>query len=361
MFFLRAGKYKEMKHVRVESLVVRERILVIAPNWIGDAIMAQSLLRCLRMKYPSVAIEVLACSWVAPLIRAMAEVDIVIESDLKHGSIKILDFWRYALFLRRRRYSEAYVLPNTIKYALLPWLAGIKRRIGYRGESRYGLINVMHHDSKIKPRPMAQFYAALADHPNSALPDQPPRPSLNTCSMKRAEVFRQFALSEYRSLIAFVPGAEFGSAKTWSSNNFGALAKKILHAYPTSQIVVLGSNKDIRIGQVINSVCGDVINLAGKTSLQQAIFLLSGADAVVGNDTGLIHIASALNRPVVGIYGPTDPSHAPPLSEKSSAISLRLTCSPCRQRECPLLHRDCMNNIDSESVWIQLKEFLPKK
>ena len=146
------------------------RLLVIAPNWIGDAVMAQPLLQLLRQQYPQHAIDVLAPTWVAPVLRAMTEVDTILETPFKHGALQLRERWRFARLLCRRGYDAAYVLPNTLKFALLPWMAGIKKRVGYKGESRYGLINVMHFDDKAHPRPMVTFYAALAFSPSPQVP-----------------------------------------------------------------------------------------------------------------------------------------------------------------------------------------------
>ena len=332
-----------------------QRILVIAPNWIGDCVMAQPLLTILKKKYPNHPIDVLAPSWVAPVLRAMAEVDTVLETSFKHGALQLRERLRYAQILRQRGYSAAYVLPNTIKFALLPWLAGIKKRIGYKGESRYGLINVMHHDDVAAPRAMVPFYAALASSPTANAPSQFVRPVLLISKVQINEVLVSLGLSGNRQLIVFAPGAEFGNAKRWPTTHFAQLADIILHSDPDAQVVLLGSAKDNAVCDEIVAACPSVYHLAGKTSLDQAIALIAGASAVVSNDSGLLHIASALNRPVVALYGPTDPDHAPPFSDIAYSISLRLTCAPCKQRECPLGHQDCMQKLPSEMVWKSLQ------
>jgi len=144
------------------------RTLVISPNWIGDAVMAQPLLQLLKAAHPERPIDVLAPPAVSPVWRQMAEVAEVLETPFRHGALQLKERWRYARMLRQRGYADAYILPNTLKFALIPWLAGIPRRVGYKGESRYGLINVMHHDDT-PPRPMVPFYAALADAPGAPL------------------------------------------------------------------------------------------------------------------------------------------------------------------------------------------------
>ncbi|MDB5797320.1 MAG: waaF [Paucimonas sp.] len=338
------------------------RTLVISPNWIGDAVMAQPLLQRLRARDPERAIDVLAPAWVAPIWRAMQEVDTVIESPFRHGQLQLKERWRFARALKRRGYAEAYVLPNTLKFALIPLMAGIRRRIGYVGESRYGFINILHRDNRKSPRPMVSFYAALADAPAAdALPPSAlPKPRLAVSDEVIAAVLSKAGLAQDARLVAFAPGAEFGSAKRWPAGHFAALALYIRAADPEAQVVLLGSGKDSEVTAAIQDQAPFVRDLAGRTSLGEAVALLARADAVVSNDSGLLHIASALNRPVVALYGPTDPGHAPPFSDIAHSLSLHLDCSPCRQRECPLGHHACMNTMEPGMVWEPVRGILEK-
>lgn len=334
------------------------RLLVIAPNWIGDAVMAQPLLQLLRQQYPLHAIDVLAPTWVAPVLRAMPEVATILETPFKHGALQLRERWRFARLLRSRGYDAAYVLPNTLKFALLPWMAGIKNRVGYKGESRYGLINVMHFDDKAHPRPMVRFYAALAFAPSLQLPLNLPRPTLTVSTAQRAAALQKAGLSGEYPVICFAPGAEFGPAKRWPASHFSALANMVLSSCPQAQVVLLGSPKDAPVCDEIQAACPQVHHLAGKTCLDDAVALMSTAIAMVGNDSGLLHIASALNRPALAIYGPTDPDHAPPFSDIAHSFSLRLKCAPCKQRECPLAHHDCMQKLSPDMVWPPLQAIM---
>lgn len=336
------------------------RTLIISPNWIGDAVMAQPLLALLRAQYPVRPIDVLAPAWVAPVWRAMSEVDTVIDSSFRHGALQLGERRAVARLLRRRGYAEAYVLPNTLKFALIPWLARIPRRIGYRGEMRYGLLNVIHHDNRSAPRAMVSFYAALAAPPraNVPLPSALPRPTLRAGRAQVSQTLVQVGLQLDSPLVVFAPGAEFGSAKRWPAAHFAQLAQTIRRARPNVQVVLLGSGKDKEVCEEIVALAPEVCNLAGATALDQAIALIARADAVVSNDSGLLHVASALNRSIVAIYGPTDPEHAPPFSDVAKSLSLHLDCAPCRQRECPLGHHHCMRNISAEMVWEPLQTML---
>ncbi|HTD03169.1 lipopolysaccharide heptosyltransferase II [Undibacterium sp.] len=335
------------------------RTLVIAPNWIGDAVMAQPLLRLLKQQHPERPIDVLAPAWVAPVLRAMQEVDTVLSTPFKHGALQLRERWRFARELKKRGYAEAYVLPNTLKFALIPWLAGIARRVGYKGESRYGLINVMHRDDPAHPRAMVPFYAALASPPSAQLPVGLPRPALNVGADKITSVLNKLGLRQDRLLLAFAPGAEFGNAKRWPTSHFSQLANTVWEEHPDAQIILLGSGKDRAVCEEISALSPAIRSLAGDTSLDEAVALIAQASAVVSNDSGLLHIASALNRPVIAIYGPTDPDHAPPFSDVARSLSLRLSCAPCKQRECPLGHHDCMQKLSSDLVWQELQLMLP--
>lgn len=334
------------------------RTLVISPNWIGDAVMAQPLLRRLKELAPGRPIDVLAPTWVAPVWRAMAEVDTVIEAPFKHGALQWKERKAFAKMLRARGYADSYVLPNTLKFALIPWLAGIPKRVGYKGEMRYGLVNVMHHDDKAAPRPMAQFYQALADAPVRDLPrpGRLPEPVMAVAAGEAEAAIARLQLPA-GVFVAFAPGAEFGPAKRWPSTYFAELAKTILANRPDAQIL-LGSPKDRAVCDEITAIVPQAHNLAGSTSLSEAIALISRAAAVVTNDSGLMHIGAALGRPVVAIYGPTDPRHTPPLSQLAQILWLHIECSPCQQRECPLGHQNCMKQILPADVWQPLQPML---
>jgi heptosyltransferase-2 len=342
----------------------QDRTLVISPNWIGDAVMAQPLLRLLKQAHPERAIDVLAPPQVVPVWRRIQEADQIMETPFRHRALQLGERLKTARQLRKRGYRDAYVLPNTLKYALIPWLARIPRRVGYKGEMRYGMVNVMHFDDS-PPRSMVPFYAALAREPELPLPGQLARPSLVVAGEETEAVARHLGLALDRPMVAFAPGAEFGIAKRWPPAHYAQLAARVADTVPDVQIALMGSVNDVETCEqvLVQSGLADgvVRNLAGQTSLDDAIALLAQARAVVSNDSGLLHIASALNRPVVALYGSTDPNYAPPLSEIARTISLRLECSPCRQRECPLGHHNCMNKMSVDRVWSELGPILARK
>jgi len=315
------------------------RLLVVAPNWIGDALMSQPLLSRLRAKAPQARIDVVAPAWVAPVYRRMPEVAGVIETSLEHGKLRLRERWRLARTLKALAYDQALVLPNSWKSALVPFLADIPIRSGYVGESRYGLLNLLYR-RKPGREPMALHFARLAEAPGAEIAQPLPEPKLVVDASATDAVQRKFGLAAGYAVLC--PGAEYGPAKRWPY--FAELAARLKRP-----VVVLGSAKD-------RAQCGDIPgrNLAGETSLDEAIDLLAGAALVVSNDSGLMHAAAALGRPQVALFGSSSPLHTPPLSARSRVLWLALDCSPCYARECPLGHFRCMKELSVEQVLAEL-------
>jgi heptosyltransferase II len=247
------------------------RALVIAPNWIGDALMAQPLFARLVKLHPRIAIDAVAPSWVAPVLERMPEIRDVYATDLAHGKLQMLRRWQLSSDLREVGYDAAYVLPNSLKSALIPWMAGIPLRIGYTGESRYGLLNVRHANPRKDERPpMVGHYAALAYAPGAKVPDDLTLPRLDTDLNEASRVSTRFNLDTRVPLLVFCPGAEYGPAKRWPPEHFAALAQMVGQSFPYTKIVALGSPKDAPIAQAIADRAPNVRNLCGQTALGEA-------------------------------------------------------------------------------------------
>lgn len=334
------------------------RFLIVAPNWIGDTLLAQPLFARLREKHPSAIIEALAPPWTAPVLRRMPEVRMVIEAPFEHGRLQLGLRWRLARSLLSGRYDEAIVLPNSFKSALTPLLARIPRRVGFLGESRRFVLNVVHRlDERALPL-MAERYAQLAEPPG-----QPPRRPLLPVRLEVDEAnlaitIARLGLDRLRPVVALCPGAEYGPAKRWPARHFAALARAL--AARGRNIWLIGSTGDRPLGDEIAAAArGGAINLCGRTDLAMAIDLLSVAEAVVTNDSGLMHVAAALGRPLVALYGSSSAEHTPPLASSARLVSLRVECSPCYARECPLGHFKCMNDLAPDRVLAELSEIDP--
>ncbi len=334
------------------------RILIVAPNWIGDTLLAQPLLARLKQRLPGVAIDAFAPAWTAPVMRRMPEIDTVIDSPFGHGGLQLRERWRLRRGLRAAGYAQAYVLPNSFKSALLPFFADIRLRVGFVGESRYGLINVAHRLNAKKLPLMAERYAQLAETPGKDVIRPLPTTRLKVDEANLLITLARLGIQRSRPVVAFCPGAEYGLAKRWPARHFAALARQL--AADGHAVWLIGSPKDAEVGAEIAALSeGAAINLCGKTDLASAIDLLSAAQLVVSNDSGLMHVAAALARPLVALYGSSSAEHTPPLVTGDIAPRLiepqGLACSPCFKRECPLGHFKCMNDLAPQRVMVEIE------
>jgi heptosyltransferase-2 len=325
------------------------RILVVAPSWIGDALLAQPLLRRLHERLGRVSIDALAPAWCGPLLARMPEIDQVIESPFGHGELKLRARWKLGRALAARRYDQAIVLPNSFKAALIPFFADIPLRAGYVGELRYGLLNLAHKLDAAKLPLMAERYAALADEPGAELARPLPQVRLEVDPVNTARASARLGLDRSRPVAAFCPGAEYGPAKRWPARHFAALARELSRR--GYAVWLIGSEKDAELGEEIRTQAGGASqNLCGKTDLATAVDLMSCAALVVSNDSGLMHVAAALGKPLIALYGSSSPEHTPPLSADARILRVDIECSPCFKRECPLGHFRCMNELLPERV-----------
>lgn len=325
------------------------RILVVAPSWIGDTIIAQPLFMRLAERDPGCEIDALAQPWVAPVLRAMPQIAGVIESPLRHGRFDFALRRQLARRLAAGRYDEAIVLPNSWKSALMPFLAGIPLRTGFIGESRYGLLNRRHQLDKTKLPRQVDRYAQLAQPPGEALRQPLPQPQLARDAAREAATLVALGLARAHQPIVLCPGAEYGPAKRWPAAYYAELARAL--GARGHAIWLLGSAKDAPVAdEIVAASAGAAENLCGRTTLGQALDLIASARLVVTNDSGLMHVAAALGRPLIALYGSSSPDYTPPLSDKAAIIWRKPDCSPCFKRECPLGHFRCMTELTPDSV-----------
>jgi heptosyltransferase-2 len=329
-----------------------ERILIVAPAWIGDAILSEPLLALVRDPYEAPIVDVLAPAWCAPVFARMRGVGRVIETTIAHGHVD----WRARKALARELagngYTRAIVLPNSWKSALVPWFARIPRRTGYRGEARYGLLNdVRRLDRKALPRLVDRF-AALAVKPGELVP-LPPRPVLVPDFANRAAAVRALRLRTDRKTAILCPGAEYGPAKRWPPTHFAELAARLM--MDGLQVWLVGSPNDTLAAESVLQAAGDsarqMRDLTGHTDLGTAIDLLSLGTIVVSNDSGLMHAAAAVGVPMVALFGSSSPVYTPPLSTVAQVAKIEIACSPCFKRECPLGHFKCMRDLAPRAVY----------
>ena len=317
------------------------KILVVGPSWVGDMVMSQSLFMALREQNPDCRISVLGPAWSLPILARMPEVEGAIEMPVGHGRVDLGARKRLAKEIRNMGFDRAIVLPGSLKSALVPWLAGIPRRTGYKGEQRYRLINDMRRLDKDRLPLSVQRFVALA---GDSEPDTAPtvhHPRLAVSEDGIADACNALGLTRERPVTALCPGAEYGASKRWPAAYYAEVARAMLDQ--GRQVWLFGSKADHPVCEEINRLAGSgCTNLAGRTSLVQAVDLLSLASEVVTNDSGLMHVAAAVGRRVIAIYGSSSDGFTPPLTDHATRLSLGLDCSPCFRRECPYGHHNCM-------------------
>lgn len=321
--------------------------------------MAQTLFICLKQQYPDATIDVLAPKWSSAILSRMKEVSNCIDMPLSHGQLALSIRRKLALSLRSEQYNHAIILPNSFKSALIPFWANIPVRTGWRGEMRFGLINDMRRLDKKQSPLMVERFVALGYPKQASVPQILPKPKLQIDPDKVTQTLHRHHLTLSNPILALCPGAEFGASKQWPADYYSTLAMNKLQM--GWHVWLFGSEKDCKITDDILSYIpdqyqGNCFNLAGKTTLAEAVDLLSKVQAVVSNDSGLMHIAAALFRPLVAIYGSTTAKHTPPMNSNSKTLWLGLSCSPCFKRECPLGHHDCMKKLSPDRVTKALEQ-----
>jgi len=313
-------------------------------------VMAQSLFTTLKQQHPDCQIDVLAPAWTLALVERMPEVSRALAMPpLARGQLGLRERIRLGKSLHSHHYDQAILLPNTWKSAITPFFANIPLRTGYKGECRWGLLNDIRRLDKAVLTQTVQRFVALAASSQPAVAPICPAPSLRVDVKNQQQALDKFALVTKCKILALCPGAEYGEAKRWPAGHYAQVAKTWLQA--GWQVWLFGSKKDADVAAQINQLSDNgCVDLTGKTSITEAVDLLALADVVVSNDSGLMHVAAALNKKVIALYGSSDPRFTPPLNANAKIISLGLECSPCFIRECPLGHTHCLVKITPQQV-----------
>jgi len=315
--------------------------------------MADTLFKLLKQAHPDTPIDLLAPAWARPLAERMAEIDHAIETPGGHGRLSLGARRRLGRVLRKQHYTRAWVLPRSAKAALLPWLARVPQRTGYRGEMRYALINDMR-----RPNPahlaFVERQAALALAPDADLPAELPQPELQSTTEAQQAALARLGIGKRDEAVALAPGAEYGPAKRWPVEKYSALATRLVEQ--GRPVWVVGGKAEHALGEAIREQAPTARNLAGETTLLEAVDVLAAASGVVTNDSGLMHVAAAVGTPLVAIFGSSSPAYTAPASEAASIVCLALPCSPCFERVCPLGHTNCLRGIEVEKVHAALAE-----
>jgi heptosyltransferase-2 len=337
------------------TVVDPHRCLVVGPSWVGDMVMAQSLFIDLKQQFPQLQIDVLAPAWSLDLLQAMPQVNKGHVLDTSHGEFGLKKRYQLAQRLKNEGYDWSIVLPNSFKSALVPWWAKIAVRTGFRREMRYGLINDMRILDKQALGKTVERFVALGRSPHPRKVTDYPLPKLELDRQQLRETSSKFALDGSKKLLALCPGAEYGPAKRWPEAHYAAVAQAAIRQ--GWRVVILGSAKDTAVSHKIVSLVQSerCIDLCGKTSMSEVVALLKLSTAAVSNDSGLMHIAAAVDTHLIAIYGSSDPDFTPPLNPTAEIIYRGLECSPCFQRVCPKGHLDCLVGIEPQQVVSSLK------
>ncbi len=325
------------------------KILVVGPSWVGDTVLMQRLLKLLHARHAGLALDVLAPRWTFSLLERMPEVRQAVENPFAHGELKLGERRRLGRALAQEGYDQAIVLPNTFKSALVPFFAGIRTRTGYIGELRHWILNDARKLDPERLPQMASRYAALGLQRGEALKHPLPALGLRVDEAARRALLARLGLDRGRPAAALCPGAEYGPAKRWPARYFAELAQGL--AAQGCAVWLIGSQNDRQAGaEIERQSVGVCRNLCGETTLAEAIDLLASTSLVVSNDSGLMHVAAALGKPLIALYGSSSPAYTPPLSPNARILKLDLPCSPCFKRECPLGHFNCMMQLTPDRV-----------
>jgi lipopolysaccharide heptosyltransferase II len=314
-------------------------ILVRATNWVGDAVMSLPALRAIRERFSTARISVLAKPWVADLYGRESFIDeIIIYSGQSP--------WRTGHDLRQRRFDCAILLQNAFEAAWIAWLARIPTRIGYKRDGRQLLLTRAVNVPKPGEIPRHERFYYLELLRRAGLIDSLP-------ANEAIQLHRTAPVINGRNgrpVIGISPGAAYGTAKRWLPERF-AEAAGALAAQRGASIALFGSKAERDLcDQVAQRLNGHaVINYAGQTTLAQFIDLASACELFLTNDSGAMHIASALGIPTVAIFGATDDTTTGPTGSNARVVRQPVDCSPCLLRECPIDHR-CMTGVSAERV-----------
>lgn len=340
-----------------------KKILIVSPGWIGDVVIAQSLFKYIKYRDTETIIDILAPAWSHELYSTMPEINEIFVMPLGHSQFQLKKRWQIGKSLRNKKYYQAIILPNSWKSAIIPFAACIPVRTGWLGEMRFGLLNDWRILNKKMYPMMVQRFLMLGvtkTVANKNLDWQSFQPRLEIKKNHENIKLKNLFLIEEKPLLILCPGAAYGPAKCWPAEYFAEIAN-----YKKSknwQIVLLGSQSDKSMGVKIQKLTKNAcIDLIGKTSLIEALNILSSATLVISNDSGLMHLTAALNRPLIALYGSSSPEFTPPLSVKAKIIYLKLSCSPCFERKCPLVHLNCLKELTPKIVLKTVDDLINNK
>lgn len=340
------------------------RILVRAPNWIGDAVMCTPAFLSLRQVFPTSIITLLGRPGVVELLKGHPSINefIVYEHTSRHRGI--LGKWRLVQTLRRISFDMAVLFQNAFEAALLGLMAGIPIRYGYGTDGRKFLLTEFILPPMQRGMHHVNYYHTLIESLSGEVQLQPPK--LMVSNEEEKAIVRQLADEGIHAddiLLGMNPGSVYGGAKRWLPERFASTADKLIRDVETHfgsshriRCVIVGGKGEEGLGQIIaQQMESNPIVLSGKTNLRQLMVVVKHCKVFITNDTGPMHIAHAFGVPVVAIFGPTDPTETSPFGSPFSIVQHSVSCSPCLLRFCPIDHR-CMTGVSVEDVYVAARK-----
>lgn len=348
-----------------------DKILIVAPSWLGDIIMSQSLLKTLKAQDPNCEITMYAPAYSHPIIERMPEVNHILKNPFDHGELNLSERRAEGKRLKAEGFTKAYILPNSIKSALVPFFAGINERIGLKGESRYILLNKMRKDKALFPR-MVERYVSLAYVDDKSVKDKASLPSFNYPSLETkepsSELLERLNLSLDRPLMCLGCGANYGPSKLWPVEYFAKVSANFIEN--GGSVLGLGTKGDSKTVQAIFEALKPLVSsdklqyfydVAGKTNLTEALDLVGVCKIAVCNDSGLMHTVAAANVKQVCIFGSTSTNYTPPLSDKAICVESTEPCHPCFKRTCKFDTYACLKELTPDMVLEKIKLLLSEE
>lgn len=335
------------------------KILVIGPSWVGDMVLAQSLFKTLKINQPNCVIDVAAPAWTLPLLDRMPEVSGKIALPFKHGELKLWQRIQFGRTLKNQGYTQSIILTNSLKSAILPWAASIKKRTSFLGEMRYGLVNDIRPLDKTKLKKTVERFVTLGLEKNQPLPENIAHPRLIADQKNGLACLKKLGITTPEApILGLCPGAEYGEAKRWPAEYYAEVAREAIKK--GWQVWLFGSDKDIEVTNKINELANNqCIDFGGKTKLGDVIDLMAMCNTIISNDSGLMHVAAALDKKLIAIFGSSDPTHTPPMHPNAVIEYLGLACSPCFKRACPLGEQSvqlaCLKNINPQRISLEIR------
>jgi heptosyltransferase-2 len=327
-------------------------ILIRSANWVGDAIMTTPTIRAVRKNFPRATISILAKPWVAPIFRHNPYIDDIILYDTEGRHRKLLGKLRLSKDLRRKKLDLAILMQNAFEAALLAYLARIPNRLGYNTDGRRLLLtHSIRLDPALKQGHQIDYYLGILKGASLKLDGRELNLVVTEEEQIRAQdILRSQGTVREELLIGMNPGATYGTAKRWFPERYAALCNRLRESFG-ARILILGGPSEGELGQRISEMIGKgSINLCGRTNLREAMALIRRCNLFVTNDSGLMHVAAALDVPSVAIFGSTNPITTGPSSRRSRMVRAPVHCSPCLKAECPEDHR-CMREINVNMVF----------